>query len=244
MKLPMASLPVSLAIATLFAGSVVACSSQTIVTPAPAADPTEEPTAPDAAPAEAQAPDAGPPSACAPPPKASDCKNESAWVRGVAKFDPKRYEGKKAPTLRVILRHSFVVFPEEATIGGRLHAFTSVPVTDVSKGEVPFALDLCAFGTAMWSEENGTFHVILILDENDNNDLSKQRSNAESVPLGTPDKGELVKMVDVDVSCHAASPCLEVTLDCADGDACTTITPMKSCKKKTPGCTSDSVFCG
>lgn len=187
--------------------------------------------------------DAGAPSACAAAPGPSQCKNASSWVRGVARFDPAHFAAGAHPVLRVALRHSFALLPGEDAIGGRLHAFDSFPVKDPSKGEIPFAIDMCGLGTAMWSEENGGFHVVLMLDENDNNDLDMARSNDDAIRMATPDTNELAKVVDTDVSCHAASPCLDVTLDCTGGAACTTIKPITACKKKTPSCPSDDAYC-
>ncbi|HSO37557.1 MAG TPA: hypothetical protein VLT33_33760, partial [Labilithrix sp.] len=92
------------------------------------------------------------------------------------------------------------------------------------------------------SEENGAFHLVLILDENGDNDLDNATSNEDAIVIGTPTKGELVKMVDVDVSCKGTSACLDVKVDCT-GASCLTFQPMKTCAKKLPGCGSDSSFC-
>jgi hypothetical protein len=92
------------------------------------------------------------------------------------------------------------------------------------------------FGTAMWSEENDQFNLVLHIDENGNNDLLKNGSP-------TPDPGELVKLTKVTVSCNAPSTCVEAKLDCTTGEACTTIQPLTTCTKKMPGCSSDSIFC-
>jgi hypothetical protein len=175
----------------------------------------------------------------------SGCSVASSWVRGVVRFDPAHYAGKPgvAPVLRVALRHGFTFFAGEEKIGGRLHAYTSIPVADPSKGELPFAVDMCGLGTAMWSEENGKFNIVLILDENGNNDLDKARSNQDAITMGTPDLGELVGMAQVDVSCHGSSACLDVTADCTTGAGCITITPITSCTKRSPGCTSDESYC-
>ncbi len=187
--------------------------------------------------------DAAPADKCAKPPSKSSCGNDSSWVRGTVKFDPSHYKAGSSPVLRITLRHGFALIKGEENIGGRLHAYDSIPIKDVSKGEIAFALDMCQLGTAMWSEENGSFNLIAILDENGNNDLDKATSNEDAITIGTPDKGELVKLVPVDVSCHAASACLELTADCADGASCTTVTPITSCKKKTPSCKSDDAYC-
>ena len=124
----------------------------------------------------------------------------------------------------------------EDQIGGRLHVFASKRVMDTSTGEFPFSIDMCMFGTAMWSEENSAFNLVLILDENGNNDLAAGGT-------AMPDPGELVKLTKVDVSCNAPSPCVEPKLDCNTGAACTTIMPITSCTKKMPGCNSDSIYC-
>lgn len=215
---------------------------------------TSEPSAaaaagtPDAAPGSvdgpAATPDAGTGDAgsqCTPAPSKSTC-GDSAWVRGTAHFDPSLLKAGSKPILRVVLRHGFVLVKGEETIGGRLHAYASIPVKDPSTGEIPFAVDMCQSGTAMWSEENGAFHLVLILDENGDNDLDNATSNEDAVVIGTPTMGEHVKMLDVDVSCKAAPACLDVKLDCS-GASCLAIQPMKSCAKKLPGCASDSTFC-
>lgn len=203
--------------------------------PAAAADPAD----PGASRAEPEEPA---PDACGPAPSKSACKNEASWVRGIAHFDPSRLTPGKKPVLRVVLRHSFALLKGEEAIGGRLHGWASFPVDDPSTGELPFAIDMCGLGTAMWSEENGAFHLVLILDEDGDNDLDDATSNESAIAIGTPGANEQAKVVDVDVSCHAGSACLDVTLDCT-GPSCTTITPIESCKKTTPGCKSDSVFC-
>ena len=153
------------------------------------------------------------------------------------------FAGKtEKPVLRLVLRHAFTLMKGEEEIGGRLHAFKSIPVDAPESGEVPFAIDMCELGTAMWSEENGGFHLVMILDEDGNNDIEEATSAAEATAKSVAGPNELVKMVDVDVSCHAATACLDVTIDCT-GEACTKITPMESCAAKTPGCKSDDTFC-
>ena len=113
---------------------------------------------------------------------------------------------------------------------------------DPASGAVPFALDMCATGSSMWSEENGAFHLVLMLDENGANDLDNATSNEDAIVIATPAKGELTKMVNVDISCAGSSACLDVKVDCA-GPSCLTFQPVKSCAKQLPGCKSDSAFC-
>lgn len=187
-------------------------------------------------------PDASAP-VCAPPPRASQCGNEGSWIRGVAHFDPSHFAPGAKPQLRVTLRHKFVLVPGEENIGGRLHMFTSVKTADWASGSVPFAIDMCGMGTAMWSEENGTFDLVLSIDENNNNNLGFATSNEDAITIATIDPGELTKMVEVNVSCNAPSACLDVNLDCTGGTKCTTITPMTTCTKKNPSCPSDDTFC-
>ena len=225
--------------------AAVGCSSASQPSGAGDAPAAATPDASPAAPATSSEPDAAAPdataSACAAPPSKSSC-GDAAWVRGVAHFDPSKLTAGSKPILRVALRHGFVLVKGEETIGGRLHAYVSVPIKDPSKGEQAFAVDMCDFGTSMWSEENGAFNVVVIIDENGDNDLDKATSNEEAVVIGTPTKGELSKMASVDISCKGTSACLDLKVDCT-GTSCLTITPMKSCTKKLPGCMSDSAYC-
>jgi hypothetical protein len=114
--------------------------------------------------------DAGTPGpTCEPIQKRTRCKGgaEGAIVRATVHFDPMaRKPGKGAPALVVFLRHSFTLMPIEATIGGRLHAYKRIKLTadQLASGDVSLELDLCQGGTAMWSEENGLFNLVAILD--------------------------------------------------------------------------------
>jgi hypothetical protein len=186
------------------------------------------------------------PVTCEAPTTASHCtdQNPNSWVFGIARFNPALVPDGVKPVLRLALRHNFVVYRTENVIGGRLHASANVAVDDVASGQVPFKIDMCADDVAMWSEENGPFNIVGILDFNDNNDMSKATSQATSETIADPDPGEPAGMVHgFDVSCHQAGSCLDLRLECIDGTACTTITPFASCTKTTPGCTSDSIFC-
>jgi hypothetical protein len=183
-------------------------------------------------------------SSCAAPPSASQCGIDGSWVRGIARFDPAHFAAGAQPILRVALRHNFVLVSGESTIGGRLHTWESIPIDDVSAGKIEFAIDMCGQGTAMWSEENGPYNLVLSIDENGNNDLDTATSNIDAVTIAKPDPGELTKMVGaVTVSCNGTPACLDLTLDCTAGTACTTFTPLTSCAKTTPGCMSDSALC-
>lgn len=227
--------------ALLAAAALFGCSgSSSPASTASAATADASPTAPADDAGTTEPTEAGP--SCAPPPSKSACAIEGSWVRGTAHFDPSKLKPGGKPVLRVVLRHQFALVKGEETIGGRLHVYASVPLKDPSKGEQAFAIDMCDLGTAMWSEENGAFHLVLIIDENGDNDLDNATSNEDAIVIGTPTMGELTKMVDVDVSCHAPASCLDVNVDCV-GASCLTFAPVKSCKPKLPGCTSDDAFC-
>ena len=238
----MKSSPLVLSLVTLaFAAASTACSSSNETTTAPSVTPTDAGAVSEGPDAEGER-DATPTSSCAPPPAESKCKNAGAWVRGIAHFDPAHFAAGAKPVLRIALRHAFALVDGEDAIGGRLHMFKSIPIKNLSLGQVPFAFDMCAMGGAMWSEENGGFNLILHLDENANNDIDTAMTNEEAVTIATPDKGELVKRISLDLSCRAPSPCVDVTLDCTGGTSCTKITPITSCQTKTPGSGSNDAF--
>lgn len=179
--------------------------------------------------------------ACPMIPGPSKAGNDGAWVRGVVHFDPSRFAAGSQPVLRVVLRHSFALVRGEEKIGGRLHGWTNVPIEDPSTGEVPFTIDMAENHT-MWSEGNGTFHVVFIIDENDDNNLDFVTTQTEAMLAGVVSPNELAKIADVDISCHEPSPCLDVKVDCV-GPSCTEITPITKCEKKLPACSGDGDFC-
>jgi hypothetical protein len=229
--------------ATLTTLSLAALSLQACSSASSTATSTDGTTAADAA-ASAEATDAGPAPdagpACAAP-KKSGCGVDGSWITGVAHFDPAKVGNKVNAKLRVSLRHGFSLINGEERIGGRLHAYDSFKL-DATKGEIAFSVDMCGLGTAMWSEENGPFHLVLFIDENGNNDLDNASSNQDAIVYATPDATELQKLVDVTVSCHSGAQCLDVNLDCT-GASCLNITPITSCTKKTPSCKSADAFC-
>ena len=169
----------------------------------------------------------------------SKCKpaNPGSVIRGIVKFDPAHFAGKKNPVLRVFLHHQYILLERESKQGGHPHAFTSVDV-DATKGEARFTLDLCLFGTAMWSEENCGFNLVAMLDEDGTNDADKLGSSAF-----LPQKGELVGMSPIDVSCHKPSPCVTIEAKCADGESCTTFTGLRKCACASSSCPSDDAIC-
>lgn len=178
--------------------------------------------------------------ACGAVPK-SQCKpaNPGSVVRGVVRFDPAHYAGKNVkPVLRVFLHHQFVLQASEAKQGGHPHAFDSFTNVDMEKGEARFTIDLCELGTAMWSEENCGFNLVAMLDEDGSNDPYKIGQTAF-----LPQKGELVGMTPLEISCHKPSSCLEIKADCDGGDTCTTYTPITKCACAADSCPSDDAIC-
>jgi hypothetical protein len=131
-----------------------------------------------------------------------------------------------------------VLQTSEAKQGGHPHAWASFPDVDTVKGEARFSIDLCELGPAMWSEENCGFNLVVMIDQNGSND-----PDADGITALVPDKGELVKMVPLDISCRKPSTCLQITADCTDGDTCTTYTPPKTCACAADSCKSPSAFC-
>ncbi len=227
-----------MSLATVTSLAVLACSSASPSGGAPAE------TAPDTTPADESAEereDAG----VVPAPRAPDacgavarslCKpaNEGSVVRGIVRFDGSKVgAGAK---LRVFLHHQVTLSGKESTFGGHPHAFDSFPL-DLAKGEARFTIDLCLFGTAMWSEENCGFNVVVMIDDDGLND--PDRGSSALVPR----KGKLVKMAPLDISCHEPSPCLELFADCTDGEACTTFTPPTKCTCAADACPSEDALC-
>jgi hypothetical protein len=181
---------------------------------------------------------------CEPVQKESRCKNGGAIVRATVHFDPSaRKPGKGAPALVVFLRHAFALVPIESTVGGRLHVYKRIKLSadQLASGNVSIEVDLCQGGTAMWSEENGPFNLVSILDENGAHD---PQTATDEYAFQTPQQGELAKISsDIDVSCNKESPCVDVNLDCADGASCTTFKPITHVECKMPACASADSFC-
>lgn len=203
---------------------------------------------PDAAPQEDATVEGGIPAArvCGAVTTPSKCKdgNEAAIVRGVARFDPKaRVMGSAMPALAIFLRHSFVYETGENRLGGRLHALKRVVLEreQLRTGVVPFEIDMCELDVAAWTEENGTFNLVVILDENEAHDIVSAR---DAYAFQTPKTGELAKLISgIEISCHGVSPCIDVPLDCNDGIGCTSITPIEHVRCQLPSCASDTSFC-
>lgn len=238
-------LPVAVLAAPILS-SLSACSSDAASTSSAPSEPsTQLPTETGEGDAGATADAGATPSACAPVRTKTSCKRggEGAILRGVVTFDPAAIGTAPAPALALFLRHAFVLKPEESAIGGRLHGYDRITLSAAHKqsGRIPFEMDLCSNGIAMWSEENGGFNVVAILDVDGSHDISRA---ASEYPWQTPKAGELAKILSgVEISCRGVSPCVELALDCRDGTACTTITPLESTECRLPACGSDSSFC-
>lgn len=179
---------------------------------------------------------------CDPPPN-SKCKesNPGSVVRGVIRFDPGRIGDVTKSGVALFLRHPWTLRKGENTIGGRLHANVYLKDQDLTTGSIPFTIDMCEYGTAMWSEENGDFNLVAILDYNGDNNIDT--TTLGEIPAQTPTMGELTGMTQVRVSCHADSPCVTIQADCDKGAECTTFTPFTKVKCDPNTCPSDDSFC-
>lgn len=178
-------------------------------------------------------------------PAPSKCKpaNPGSVIRGIAHFDPAKYAaggpdgGAIAPRLAIFLAHrQYAEVPEHA-LGGHPHGHKTMENVDVTSGEIPFAIDLCELGVAMWSEDNCDFNLILILDKDGNNEASLASINM------VPDQGELSKSTVVQVSCRGTSACMDITLDCAEGQKCVNYDTPSTCACAAESCNSDAITC-
>jgi len=116
--------------------------------------------------------------------------------------------------------------------GGGYHIDTVLSGVDLTE-PVPFMLDMCD-GGAMWSEENCTYSLQVILDQNGN----------QSPDNLLPDPGEPSGRVgEIRVSCAEDAPCLDVVLDCTEGPACARFTELSSCSCEASTCGSDFALC-
>lgn len=178
---------------------------------------------------------------CAPtPPSKCTPAEPGSVVRGVITFDPTHFPAGENVNLAIFLFHQWVLDPSEAQTGGHAHAYKYVKGVDVTTGQLTFDIDLCEIGPAMYSEENCTFNLVVMLDETGKNNPDVY--GASSVVVS---KGELVKMTPLSISCHGDSQCLPITADCSTGLTCTTYTPisMSSCICAADSCPSQSTIC-
>jgi hypothetical protein len=154
-------------------------------------------------------------------------------VRGVAQlaagFNPPA--GTKGD-LVMFLTH---VYEGNGAAGGVFHAEDHISNVDLSKGPIPFQIDMCHNDIAMYSEDDCAFNLILILDTNGNNSGT---SNF------IPDVGEATSRQVVNVSCRGDSQCVTATLGCAGGQSCVAFQdPTDACKCASQSCNSDLILC-
>lgn len=232
-RLPLAS--------ALLALSLTGCGS-TPASPAPAQPETDSGFSGDAVTAEAEvaseaAPeDTAPPVVCDPPSIESACKNGASIIRGVVRLAP-----GLVPSVgtvgRIVIGLTHHRGLGEYAQGGHLHWYKVLPKKDLAAGPIPFQLDMCGGGTAMWSEDNCEFNLVVLLDANGNNGVTGEGWQQ------VPDPGEPATRKVIDLSCRGESPCLDVVLDCVDGASCVSYTDPGACKCAAKTCDSPSTIC-
>jgi hypothetical protein len=163
-----------------------------------------------------------------PAPGPSACGNEASVLRGTVRLAPALTPKNTSGDLFIALAH-------EAYGGGKgggYHFHTIENGVDLAAGPVPFELDMCA-GGEMWTEENCTYGLVVVLDGNGNN----------GPHLFLPDEGEpAARVPELTVSCTGESPCLDVVLDCVDGDTCVSFAEQ-TCTCADETCNSDFALC-
>jgi hypothetical protein len=162
---------------------------------------------------------------CAPAVTPSACGNPNSVVRGTATLAVEG--GPTVGNLLVLLNHEYLGGGAD---GGVPHTGVYWENVELANGPVPFEVDMCSNGE-MWSEENCEFvlHVTLDLDADNTIDPGE--------PTGTT--------TALFLSCSAESPCLDITLDCTDGVACTAFAdpPICGCAGNGESCNSPIVAC-
>ena len=162
---------------------------------------------------------------CAPAVTPSACGNPNSVVRGTATLAVDG--GPTVGNLLVLLNHEYLGGGAD---GGVPHTGVYWENVELANGPVPFEVDMCSNGE-MWSEENCEFvlHVTLDLDADNTIDPGE--------PTGTT--------TALFLSCSAETPCLDITLDCTDGVACTAFAdpPICGCAGNGESCNSPIVAC-
>lgn len=186
----------------------------------------ETPTTDDPAPTDSGTePTTPPPPACDATVRSS-CDNPSSIVQGHVRL---------GDGIDVTQGDLYIALMHEAydgAVGGGYHIATRIPNADLSE-PVPFAFDMCA-GGEMWTEENCTYSLQVILDQNGD----------QSETNVLPSRGEpSARVAEVRVSCSEAPPCLDVVLDCMDGPTCTSFDSLPTCECETASCASPIVLC-
>lgn len=176
---------------------------------------------------------------CAPPTESACTDAEGnpipgGMIRGIAKLGA----GMNVPAgttgdLIIGLMHGRL---GEEEVGGHPHWYEKIAGVDLSAGEVPFEIDMCGGGTAMWSEDNCEYNLVVMLDTNDNAGVRGNRL------LVQPDADEVGWHELFNLSCRGESPCMDVTFDCLGPD-CVTFEPLGQCQCAAETCDSDDVSC-
>jgi hypothetical protein len=164
------------------------------------------------------------------PPSPTSCGDEAASIRGAVRLDPTGdWAGPTSGDLFIGLAHEWL---GGGVTGGFPHVATIIPGVDLSLGPVEFELDMCD-GGIMWSEDNCSYQLVAILDQNGN----------QSGQNWTPDADELTGRVqDVELSCGGDSPCMDLQLGCV-GPSCLTFTDPGQCQCADTTCDSDYKTC-
>ena len=163
-----------------------------------------------------------------PAPGPSVCDNEASMLRGTVRLAPGLSPKNTSGDLFIALAHETYAGNQ----GGGYHIHTLEQGVDLAAGPASFELDMCA-GAAMWSEENGTYGLVVVLDANGNN----------GAHLFLPDEGEpATRVAGLDVSCHGESPCMDVVLDCVEGRSCVTFAD-EPCTTGDETCSSHYALC-
>ena len=161
-------------------------------------------------------------------PGPSACGNEASILRGTVRLAPGLKPKNTTGDLYIALAHEAYAGGQ----GGGFHWDTTVHDVDLSAGPVPFELDMCQ-GGEMWSEDNCSYGLVVVLDANGNN----------GAHWFLPDEGEpSTRVPGLTVSCTGESPCLDVVLDCVDGDTCVTFAEQ-ACQCADETCNSDYALC-
>lgn len=123
--------------------------------------------------------------------------------------------------------------------GGYDHSHVNIPDVDLADGPVEFALDMCQ-GGEMWSEDACEFNVIAVLDTNGNNTAPAEEFFVNKVP----DDGEAATRVGpIEISCTGDSPCLDLVLECTDGQSCVSFSDPGGCSCAPTTCNSPMLLC-
>jgi len=166
---------------------------------------------------------------CEPVISTGGCGTEAAIVRATIEIPP----GASATQGALFFGISHEYLGGGAT-GGYYHTSKRIPNVDLSDGPISVELDMCT-GGAMYSEDNCSYNFFAFLDLNDNADPNSF----------LPDPGEpAASILGVNVSCQGDSQCLNLVLDCEDGQNCVRFQdPAGGCECAPQTCGSDYVTC-